>query len=161
MYLNGKSKINLHDANLQKSEILIGTEGPLVLSETLIVPKKWDTNRHEKAIRAQQETDNPWKTIRVLLDTGSSGNPLFMKKGALRASLLLEGLSQGHGGALQMALFKLKRWVMSRYPLWTTRTAKRFTWSLILLSMLAWRAAVVWFNPRQANLAWPGSGVGF
>ena len=40
MYLNGKSKINVHNANLQKSKILIGTEGPLVLSETLIVPKK-------------------------------------------------------------------------------------------------------------------------
>ena len=40
MYLNGKSKINLHNANLQKSETLIGTERPLVLSKTLIVRKK-------------------------------------------------------------------------------------------------------------------------
>jgi hypothetical protein len=37
MYLNGKTKVNLHSANLQKSEILIGTERILVLSKTLIV----------------------------------------------------------------------------------------------------------------------------
>jgi hypothetical protein len=40
MYLNGKSKIDLHNANLWKSEILKGTERPLVLSKTLIVRKK-------------------------------------------------------------------------------------------------------------------------
>ena len=40
MYLIRKSKTNLHNANLQKSKILIGTERPLVLSKTLIVCKK-------------------------------------------------------------------------------------------------------------------------
>jgi hypothetical protein len=40
MYLNGKSKINLHSANLQSSEILIGTELPLVLNEILRVHQK-------------------------------------------------------------------------------------------------------------------------
>ena len=37
MYLNGKTKVNLCNINLQKSEILIGMERPLVLSKTLIV----------------------------------------------------------------------------------------------------------------------------
>ena len=69
----------MHNTNLQKQEILIDTEQPLVLSKTLIVHKKWDPNRHEKAIRAQQETDSLRKTIRVLLDTGLSGDLLFMK----------------------------------------------------------------------------------
>jgi hypothetical protein len=61
IYLNGKSKVNLQNANLQK---------------------KQDPNRHVQAIRAQQETDSPRKTIRVLLDTGLSGDLLFMKKGS-------------------------------------------------------------------------------
>ena len=46
--------------------------------------KKQDTNRHGKAFRTQQEADNPWKTIRVLLDTGLSGDLLFMKKGSTK-----------------------------------------------------------------------------
>jgi hypothetical protein len=63
IYLNGKSKVNLQNANLQK---------------------KQDPNRHVQAIRAQQETDSPRKTIRVLLDTGLSGDLLFMKKGSTK-----------------------------------------------------------------------------
>jgi len=39
MYLNGKTKVNLHSSNLKKSEILIGLARPLPLvpSERLIV----------------------------------------------------------------------------------------------------------------------------
>jgi hypothetical protein len=40
MYLNGKTKVKLCSANSQKSEILIGPERPLVLSERLIVPER-------------------------------------------------------------------------------------------------------------------------
>jgi hypothetical protein len=40
MYLNGKTKVNLHSANLQKNEILIGPEQSLVLSERLIVHER-------------------------------------------------------------------------------------------------------------------------
>jgi hypothetical protein len=40
MYLTGKTKVNLHSTNLQKNEILIGTERPLVLSKKPIVHKK-------------------------------------------------------------------------------------------------------------------------
>ena len=38
MHLNGKSKVNLRNANLQKSEI--HTEWPLALSKTLLVRGK-------------------------------------------------------------------------------------------------------------------------
>ena len=41
-----------------------------------------DTNRHKKAIRAQQETDSPQMIIRVLLDAGLRGDLIFMKKGS-------------------------------------------------------------------------------
>ncbi len=61
MYLNGKTKVNLRSAN----------------------PKtKQDTDRPRAAIGTQQETDSPRKTIRVLLDTGSSGDLLFLEKGS-------------------------------------------------------------------------------
>ncbi len=60
MYFNGKTKVNLHSAN----------------------PKKRDTNRPRKAIGTQRETDSPRKTIRVLLDTGSNGDLLLLKKGS-------------------------------------------------------------------------------
>ncbi len=59
MYLNGKTKVNLRSANLQT---------------------KRDTNRPRAAIGTQRETDSPRKTIRVLLDTGSSGDLLFLEK---------------------------------------------------------------------------------
>ena len=61
MYLNGKSKGNFQKANSQN---------------------KQDPNRYKSAIRAQQEADSPRKNIRVLLNTGLSGDLLFMKKGS-------------------------------------------------------------------------------
>jgi hypothetical protein len=61
MYLNWKTKVNLCSASLRK---------------------KQDTGRPRVAIGAQQETDSPRKTIRVLLDTGSSGDLLFLEKGS-------------------------------------------------------------------------------
>ncbi len=63
MYLNGKTKVNLHSANLQK---------------------KQDTDRPGAAIGAQRETDSPQKTIGVLLETGLSGDLLFLEKGSTR-----------------------------------------------------------------------------
>ncbi len=64
--------------------------------------EKQDSNRHKKAIRAQQETGSPRKTIRVLLDTGSSGDLLFLEKGSTtcipvvrRADLESWGTSNG------------------------------------------------------------------
>ena len=65
MYLNGKTKVNLRSANLQK---------------------KQDTDRPGAAIGTQQETDSPQKTIRVLLDTGLSGVSFSWKKDPPRAS---------------------------------------------------------------------------
>ena len=61
MYLNGKTKINLCSANLQKER---------------------DTDRPRAAIGFQRETDSPQKTMRVLLDAGSSGDLLFLEKGS-------------------------------------------------------------------------------
>jgi hypothetical protein len=61
MYLNGKTKVNLCSANSRK---------------------KQDPNRLGAAIGAQQETGSPQKTIRVLLDTGLSGDLLFLEKGS-------------------------------------------------------------------------------
>jgi hypothetical protein len=40
MYLNGKSKVNLQNTNLQKSKILIGTKLLLEHSKRLIVPER-------------------------------------------------------------------------------------------------------------------------
>jgi hypothetical protein len=59
MYLNRGTNINLCSANLQKNR---------------------DTNRPRAAIGTQRETDSLRKTIRVLLDTGSSGDLLFLEK---------------------------------------------------------------------------------
>jgi hypothetical protein len=61
MYLNGKTKVNLCSSNLQKER---------------------DTDRPGMAIGAQQETDSPQKSIRVLLDTGLNGDLLFLEKGS-------------------------------------------------------------------------------
>ena len=61
MYLNEKRKLNLHNAN----------------------SKRRDTNSR-MAIRTKGETDSHLKTIRVLLDTGSSGDLLFMEKGSTK-----------------------------------------------------------------------------
>jgi hypothetical protein len=51
MYLNGKTKVNVHSTNLQK---------------------KQDTDRPGAAIGTQRETDSPQITIRVLLNTDVS-----------------------------------------------------------------------------------------
>jgi hypothetical protein len=61
MYLNVETKVNLRSANLQKEQ---------------------DTDRPQAAIGAQQETDSPRKTIRVLLHIGLSGDLLFLEKGS-------------------------------------------------------------------------------
>ena len=74
--------MNLHNNNSRKKQdadrhgTAIGAQ-----RDTTSPQKKLDANKHEKAIRAQQKTDSPQKTIRVLLNTGSSGDLLFMKKG--------------------------------------------------------------------------------
>ncbi len=61
IYLKGKTKVNLCSANPKK---------------------KCDTDRPREVIGTQQETDSPRKTIRDLLDTGSSGDLLFLEKGS-------------------------------------------------------------------------------
>ncbi len=63
MYLNGKTKVNLRSANPKK---------------------KRDTDRPRAAVGTQQETGSPRKTIRVLLNTGLSGDLLFLEKGSTR-----------------------------------------------------------------------------
>ena len=70
MYLNGKTKVNLCSANSQK---------------------KQDTDRPQVAIGTQQETDSPRKTIRVLLDTGLSGDLLFLEKGSTTCIPVVRG----------------------------------------------------------------------
>ena len=40
MFLNGKTKVNLHNTNSQKNKALIGMERPLEISKRHIVPKR-------------------------------------------------------------------------------------------------------------------------
>jgi hypothetical protein len=64
--------------------------------------------------------------IRVLLDAGLRGDLIFMKKGSTTCIPVFRKAAQSHG-VLPTAPFKIKGWMASRYPLWTTRTAKGFT----------------------------------
>jgi hypothetical protein len=63
MYLNGKTKVNLRNANLENKQdtdrhgTAIGAQ-----QDTNSLQTKQDPNRCKKAIRAQQETDSPQKT---------------------------------------------------------------------------------------------------
>ena len=75
--------------------------------------------------RAQQETDSPQRVIRVLLDTGSSGDLLFMKKGSTTCIPVVRRAVPESWGTSN-GTFQTKK-VTSKYPLWTTRTAKGFT----------------------------------
>jgi hypothetical protein len=104
MYLNGKIKVNLRSANSRK---------------------KRDTDRPQAAFGTQQETDSPRKTIRVLLDTGLSGDLLFLEKGSTMCIPIVRR-AVPESWALPTAPFKPKRWATLRYPLWTTLTAKGF-----------------------------------
>ncbi len=56
------------------------------------------------------------KAIRVLLDTGSSGDLLFLEKGSNKYIPMASRAVQSHG-ALPMAPSKLRRWVKSSSPL--------------------------------------------
>jgi len=64
------------------------------------------------------------KTIRVLLDTGSSGDLLFIKKGLKSTYLLQRGRFHSRG-ALQTAPFKRKGRVLLTYPLWSILLASQ------------------------------------
>ncbi len=59
------------------------------------------------------------KTIRVLLDTGSSGDLLFIRKGSQKYIPYTKRAAPNRG-ALPMAPFKPKRWVISTSPLKST-----------------------------------------
>jgi len=65
------------------------------------------------------------KTIRVLLDTGSSGDLLFMQKGKIDIPIVKSGLSHSRG-TLPMAPSKLRGWATLNCPLWTTPPVKGF-----------------------------------
>ncbi len=71
------------------------------------------------------------KTIRVLLDSGSSGDLLFMKKGPVHAFLLWSGLSLSCG-ALPTAPLLQTRWATLKSLLWSTQPSRRFTFSWTL-----------------------------
>jgi hypothetical protein len=73
-------------------------------------------------------------TIRVLLDTGSSGDLLFLKKDLRSRFLLQRGLFQSHG-ALPTAPVQQKRWVTLRSPSSTIPRVKRCACTLTLLNM--------------------------
>ncbi len=71
------------------------------------------------------------KTIRVLLDSGSSGDLLFMKKGPVNTFPLWSGLSLSRG-ALPTAPSSQTRWATLKSLLWSTRPAKRSAFSQTL-----------------------------
>jgi hypothetical protein len=73
------------------------------------------------------------KTIRVLLDSGSSGDLLFMKKGSSKCISVVSGLSLSRG-TLPMAPLSQTRWVTLKSPLWNTLPARRSAFSRTLLS---------------------------
>ncbi len=56
------------------------------------------------------------KTIRVLLDTGSSGDLLFIRKGSQKYIPTLKRAVYHNRGALQMAPSKRIRWVILLSP---------------------------------------------
>ncbi len=58
MYLKVKTKVNLRSTNLQKKQILIGPERPLVHSKRLIVPQKLSGS---SSTLAQVGTSFSWK----------------------------------------------------------------------------------------------------
>ncbi len=65
------------------------------------------------------------KTIRVLLDTGSSGDLLFLEKGYNKYILVVsKALFQSHG-ALPMEPSKPRRWVILSSPSWSILQAKK------------------------------------
>jgi hypothetical protein len=93
-------------------------------SKLLIKPNKWlnlkkkDLNQSNKHLNGLSKTVSnvskrltvEQKTIRVLLDTGSSGDLLFIKKGSQKYIPTVKGLCHNHG-TLPMAPFKIKGWV--------------------------------------------------
>ena len=64
------------------------------------------------------------KTIRVLLDTGSSGDLLFMQKGKIDIPIVKRAVPQSW--TLPMAPSKLRGWATLNCPLWTTPPVKGF-----------------------------------
>jgi hypothetical protein len=74
------------------------------------------------------------KTIRVLLDSGLSGDLLFMKKGPVNAFQLWSGLSLSRG-ALPMAPLSQTGWATLNSLLWSTWPVRRSAFSRTLLSV--------------------------
>ncbi len=72
------------------------------------------------------------KTIRVLLDSGSSGDFLFMKKGSSkRISIVKQVVPQSWGG-LPTAPSSQTGWATLKSILWSTRPARRSAFSRTL-----------------------------
>ncbi len=71
------------------------------------------------------------KTIRVLLDSGSTGELLFMKKGPVNAFPLWSGLSLNRG-AFPMAPLSQTGWATLTSLLWSTQPARRSAFSQTL-----------------------------
>ncbi len=99
------------------------------------------------------------KTVRVLLDSGSCGDLLFIKKGPVNASLLWSGLSLSRG-ALQTAPLSQTRWVTLKSLLWSTQPAKRYAFSWTVLSTARGNKHHLWPHNRQANRAWSWGEIG-
>ena len=101
------------------------------LEKLLKKPNKW-LNPKKKHLKRLYEPDNDaskrllvkQKTIRVLLDTGSRGDLLFIKKGLKSTYLPRRGRFHSRG-ALQTAPFKQKGWVLLTYPLWSILLASQ------------------------------------
>jgi hypothetical protein len=96
--------------------------------------KKLDLKRSKKGLKEAKlppkHTSNrlvdKHKTIRVLLDTGSSGVLLFLEKGSNKYTPVVRGLFQNHR-TLPMAPSKLRRWVKLSLPLLNIQQARRRT----------------------------------
>jgi len=65
---------------LRFSEIKLTIHGTLIKKKLLNKPKKWLNSKKNGLHRPKKLVKQ--KTIRVLLDTGSSGDLLFIKKGS-------------------------------------------------------------------------------
>ncbi len=104
MYLKGKTKVNLRSANSKK---------------------KQDADRPRAAIGTQQETDSPRKTIRVLLDTGLSGDLLFLENGSTTCIPIVRRAVPESWGTSNVT-FQTKKVGGVGISLWTTLTAKGF-----------------------------------
>ncbi len=72
------------------------------------------------------------KTIRVMPDSGSSGDLLFMKKGSSKRISIAKRVVLQSWGTLPMAPSSQTGWATLKSLLWSTLPARRFAFSQIL-----------------------------